>query len=330
MASIRKLRGKYYVRIRFQSKEKLIPTHTKIKRDAEIILRKYQQNEQEVKLGLAESLIERNLTLKDCINYFMQNYQVERGITDSTISSYKLALNDLLDCFLYIKRMRELTKQHYPILVEYLKRRYNPTTVNIRLRGIRTFLNYIEDKEVIRKKPFKVGQVKIDKHPPKLLTPQELDSIYAQVHDPKLMATFKTLEVTGMRVGEIKNSRRDGGYIIIYKSKGRKERFVPIKEEHISDYELAKETGYGNSWISHSFSRFVKRCKIKEKKTLHSLRHTYAYRKLIEMDNIQLVRDLLGHSSVVVTEIYTQIPQDYLKQIYENKAVERDTDWIQA
>ena len=166
-----------------------------------------------------------------------------------------------------------------------------------------------------------MGQVKIDKHPPKLLTPQELDSIYAQVQDPKLMATFKTLEVTGMRVGEIKNSRRDGGYIVIYKSKGRKERFVPIKEEHISDYELTKETGYSDSWISHSFSRFVKRCGISEKKTLHSLRHTYAYRKLIEMGNIQLVRDLLGHSSVVVTEIYTQMPQEYLKQILESNAV---------
>jgi len=37
------------------------------------------------------------------------------------------------------------------------------------------------------------------------------------------------------------------------------------------------------------------------------------------MDNIQLVRDLLGHSSVVVTEIYTQMPQEYLKQIFEKK-----------
>ena len=45
----------------------------------------------------------------------------------------------------------------------------------------------------------------------------------------------------------------------------------------------------------------------------------HAYRKLIEMDNIQLVRDLLGHSSVVVTEIYTQMPLEYLKQIYEKK-----------
>jgi len=322
MASIRKLRGKWYVRIRFQGKEKLIPTHTKIQRDAEIILRKYQQNEQEVKLNLTDSLIERNITILYCIDYFTHHYQIERGITDSTMNSYKLALDDFIRCFRHIERMNELNKQHYPILIDYLKRRYNPTTVNIRLRGIRTLLNYIEDKEIIRKKPFKVGQVKIDKHPPKLLTPQELDSIYAQVQDPKLMAAFKTLEVTGMRVGEIKNSRRDGGYIIIYKSKGRKERFVPIKEEHISDYELTKETGYSDSWISHSFSRFVKRCGISEKKTLHSLRHTYAYRKLIEMGNIQLVRDLLGHSSVVVTEIYTQMPQEYLKQIFEKKESE--------
>ena len=119
MASIRKLRGKYYVRIRFQGKEKLIPTHTKIQRDAEIILRKYQQNEQEVKLNLTESLIERNINIKNCIDYFMQHYQVERGITDSTISSYKLALNDFNNCFLYIKRISELKRTLIGILISH-------------------------------------------------------------------------------------------------------------------------------------------------------------------------------------------------------------------
>ena len=46
--------------------------------------------------------------------------------------------------------------------------------------------------------------------------------------------------------------------------------------------------------------------------------YTFAYKKLLETNNIQFVRDLLGHSSVKVTEIYTQIPMEYLKQIFQD------------
>ncbi len=330
MAGIRKLKGKWYVRVRYLGKEKLIPTFTSIKKDAEIVLRKYQLNEWEVKLNFAENLIEQNITIKVCVQYFYTHYQTERGVTDSTMKAYKLAIGNFIDCFKHISKINELTKQHYPFLVDYLKRQYNPITVNIRLRGVRTFLNYIEDKEIIRKKPFKIKQVKIDRQPPKFLTPNELDKIYSLVDDPYLLATFKTLEVTGMRVSELKNSTRDGEYIIIHKSKSRKKRFVPLPPNHIGDFELTKEIDYSKNWISTSFTRYVKATDIMERKTLHSLRHTYAYRKLLELGNIQLVRDLLGHSSVVVTEIYTQIPQDYLKQIFNKNTENRDTGRIRA
>ena len=133
-----------------------------------------------------------------------------------------------------------------------------------------------------------------------------------------------------MRVGELKNSRIDGDFIIITKTKGRKERIIPIPDEYIRDYEIAVSNLYSESWISHSFSRLIKECKLDSSKTLHSLRHTFGYKKLIELKNIQIVRDLMGHSSVTVTEIYTQIPQEYLKQMFRKNAVKRDTEWIQS
>ena len=324
MASLRKLKGKWYVRFRYQGKEKIIPTYHTKKRDAEIVLRKYQQNEQEVKMNLSLHILDQNLSISDCVKYFIKNYPRESGITASTMKSYKYATGDFEKCFNHIRRFRELNSQHFPILVEYLKRHYSDTTVNIRLRGIRAFLNYLVEKEFIKSLPFNVKQLKMDKHPPKFLTPGELDKIYEQVEDPALLSIYKTLEVTGMRVGELRNSFRDGLFIRITKSKGRKERIIPIPVDYVGDYDRAKEIAYSESWITRSFTKIVKCCNIEGHKTVHSLRHTFAYRMLLEVNNIQLVRDLLGHSSVKVTEIYTRMPLDYLKQVFNDRRINHE------
>mgnify|MGYP003971587769 CR=1 FL=1 len=319
MASLRKVNGIWRIRIRYNGRERTISTHHSNRRDAEKILRKYQLNEQEVKLGLAEHLIDQNLTIKECNNYFFQNYPKEKGITSSTMYSYKYALRDFESCFTHIKRFRELKGLHFPTLVDFLRGKYSETTVNIRLRGIRTFLNYLVEKEFIKSLPFRVKEIKVDKPPPKYFTPEEIEKIYNSVKNPLLLSTYKAIEVTGMRGGELRNSFRDGLFVKIFKCKSRSERVVPIPVDYVADYDSAKDANYSDSWITHSFTRYVKKCNIDGHKTLHSLRHTYGYRKLLELNNIQLVRDLLGHSSVSVTEKYTRIRTDYLKQVFTER-----------
>jgi site-specific recombinase XerD len=336
MASLKKRGQKWYVRIRSNGLDKLIPTFTSIRRDAEIILRKYQLNETEVKLHLAESLLESSITVENCILFFNTNYQTEKGITDSTEKSYKNALQDFEDCFTPKRSISSLQRRENSLLVTYLKSRYNETTVNIRLRGIRLFLNYLLEKDIIKTLPFTLKQIKTDKAPPKMITPEEMDLIYSQIENPVLLSSYKVLEVTGMRLGELKNSRRDGEFIIVDKSKARKKRFIPFPIEYIQDYETATESVYSDSWLSRSFTNARENAREKDGldektkeslkgKTAHSLRHTFAYRMLLETDNIQLVRDMLGHSSLSVTEIYTQIPTDYLKQVFTDKNINKNT-----
>ncbi|NQV37292.1 MAG: tyrosine-type recombinase/integrase [Candidatus Marinimicrobia bacterium] len=329
MASLRKLKGKWYVRIFYCGKEKIIPTYTAIKRDAEIVLRRYQENEQEVKLRLADHLLESRVTIDICIKYFNANYQTERSIQDSTCKIYRLALNDFKDCFESTKEIYKITKRDYPILIEYLKSKYSVTTCNIRLRAIRSFLNYLDEKDFIKALPFSIKQIRIDQTPPKMIKPSDLKKIYQNIGDHKLLSAFKVLEVTGMRVGEIKNSHRDGDFIIVEKSKNRRQRFIPIPNEYIQDYDIARDVNYSDGWLSHSFSKASKLAGL-EGKTAHCLRHTFAYRMLLETDNIQLVRDMLGHSSTKVTEIYTQIPTEYLKQVFTNKGINIKTTYIDA
>lgn len=322
MASLTKRGNKWYVRIRSNGLDKLISTHTSIRRDAEIVLRKYQLNETEVKLHLAESLLESSITVEKCIQFFNTNYRTEKGLAESTQKIYRLSTKDFRDCFNPKTRINNLTKRDYSRLVSFLKMKYSDTTVNIRLRAIRSFLNYLHDKDIIKTIPFHVKQLKTDKAPPKMIKPEELDLIYEQIDDPVLLSSYKVLEVTGMRVGELKNSHRDGEFIIVNKSKARKKRYIPFPVEYIQDYETATESVYSDSWLSRSFTKASKKAGIKGK-TAHSLRHTFAYRMLLETDNIQLVRDMLGHSSTKVTEIYTQIPKEYLKQVFTDKNINK-------
>ena len=318
MASLRKRRGKWYIRIRFNGKEKCIPTHTSIKRDAEIQLKQFQLNETQVKLGLQESLVYERITLNDCIQYFEVNYPAEKGIQSSTMDSYRLGLKDLADCFSYIRKYSELNEQQYPALVAFLKRNYNPTTVNIRLRGIRTFFNYIVSKGYIKELPFKVTQIKMDRPLPKFLNPEELNKIYKLVPADTLLPVFRTYETTGMRLAELSNSRREGDFIYVEKSKGRKERIIAIPKDNISDYDIAKELNYNRHYISHKFTYYAKLAGI-EGRSLHSLRHTFALNTLLKCNNIQLVKEALGHSTVSMTEVYLKFPTDYLKQVFSNQ-----------
>lgn len=323
MASLKKRGQKWYVRIRSNGLDKLIPTYTGIKRDAEIILRKYQLNEDEVKFRLAESLLESRVTIENCIQFFDSNYQTEKGIANSTKKSYCLAVRDFENCFASKRSINSLQKSDLSLLVSYLKNRYDETTVHIRLRGIRLFLNYLLEKDMIKTLPFHV-KLKADNSPPKMITPEELDLIYAEVTDPVLLSSYKVLEVTGMRVGELKNSRKDGEFIIVEDGKTGK-RYIPFPIEYTQDYEKATESVYSDSWLSRSFTKAKNKAGLKKKITTHCLRHTFAYRMLLETDNIQLVRDILGHTKISMTEAYTKIPKEYVKQVYKEKLFNKNT-----
>jgi len=180
-------------------------------------------------------------------------------------------------------------------------------------------INFLADKGLIQF-PFKVKQIKTDRHLPKFITPNEMDAIYKQVTDERLLATYRIYEVTGLRAGELFHSKLQGDFITVEKSKGRKERIIPIPFQNVKDYQIATTDPYSLSFITHSFSKACKAAGVTGK-TLHALRHTFALRKLIETNNIQLVKELLGHSSVTVTEIYTAFPKDFLAQIFRDRAI---------
>jgi len=321
MAGLRLLKNKFYIRVWIDGKEKLLPTGTGNRRDAEIQRSKIERQELEIQQKIRDEIdaLKNRLTIRAGVDYFLKNIGIERNVTLSTVKTYRLAANDFINALGGLVYFNSIQRSNYSELLNYLQGRYNPTTVNIRLRGIRAMLNFLTDKGLIQS-PFHVKQIKTDRHLPKFITPDEMNRIYQQVDDPKLLAAYRIYEVTGLRASELFHSKLQGDFITVEKSKGRKERIIPIPFQNVADFHLATTDPYSLSFVTHSFSKACKAAGITGK-TLHALRHTFALRKLIETNNISLVKELLGHSSVTVTEIYTAFPKDFLAQVFKDRAI---------
>lgn len=334
--------GYYYIRLwlPFIKKIKVISTHTKNKQEARQLLKKVEFRESQYAVerkafgALYKDWLQSNgeemgrdngaFRLSEIIKRYLKS--CKNRINDNTIKTYESGLNDMINALKESTRMAELRRRDYQTILTYLKGKYNDTTVNIRLRGIRAFLNWSVENEYLEKMPFKVKMVKIKERLPKFITPEEMKAIYANVTDPVLVSIYKVYEATGMRLSELNTSKLEGNFLRIV-GKGDKERIVPIPEVLLNDYHIAKEAKYKTDRITRSFTRAKTRADIKGEKTLHSLRHTFALRMLVELGDIYLVKKLLGHSSVTVTEVYTKFPIEYLKTVFESKA---NGDQVQA
>ena len=140
--------------------------------------------------GLIESIneefgIEYKITISSAINDYIKDCELR--VSNNTVKSYKLALNDLCGGLNGSTRLVELTKTDYSIILKYLSDRYNGTTINIRLRGIRAFLHWLVENEYVSKMPFIAKQIKLKERLPQFMTPKELNNIYANTSDPILI-----------------------------------------------------------------------------------------------------------------------------------------------
>ncbi|PIS28185.1 MAG: hypothetical protein COT43_06990 [Candidatus Marinimicrobia bacterium CG08_land_8_20_14_0_20_45_22] len=324
MPGLRKLRGKFYVRLWIDGKEKLLSTGSGDLRDAEIFRKRIEREENEVRAKIRVDLdcLKNRLTIEDGIRYFLANVKGERNLRPATLKLYKIGAADFQSCFQHRKYFDTLRKDDSAVLLAFLNSRYNSsTTVNFNLRSIRSMLNYLLEKGKIQEFPFSIRTVKVDESLPKFIMPDEMEVIYQHASDNLMKSVIRVYETTGMRIGELKISHREGNFIIVEaESKGRRQRLIPIPESSVFDYDFVKANPISESYISHSFAKICKRAGITGK-TIHCLRHTFALSQLMATNNLSLVKELLGHADVRTTEIYTKFPREFLKQIFNDRKV---------
>ncbi len=283
------------------------------------------------------------------------------GLRSGTIEIYKNALMDLMSIVSKNIPVEQITFQNIELMKMKLGISISNATLNMKLRALKTFFNWLSENNYIEQKP-NIKLVKIKKSLPSYFIDKEWSKInnldlstltngiglliYPEWNHYKRAWDF--YYQTGCRLNEPFIGTLGGNWLVINAdiSKTNIDREVYIPDNLL---EIVKEMQYRlELFTSKNKTDFIKRysrlfkeaCRNVgiENRHFHNLRHTYAVRRYLQTQDIYLVAKELGHSSVTTTEIYAKFNLRHLKQdfpsltfAYKNEGKQsvfefRDTD----
>ena len=291
--------------------------------------------------------------MKDHIEQFIAYLKVERNYSKHTVSSYDFDLSDFMKFLTNengvlpsIEDVDHLTIRSY--LANLQERQLSRSTVVRRLSSLRSFYKYLCRRGYLETDPTSaLSSPKIQRKLPDFLEISEIDLLLSAPDTNDILglrdqAILELLYSTGMRVSELLSldlSDVDHGNAIVkVRGKGKKERIIPIGRPAMSSLnnylekrnELAGNKSFqaiflserGNripdsKSIGRRITKYAQAVGIKKKITPHTFRHTFATHLLNAGADLRSVQELLGHTNLVTTQIYTHVTADRLKKVYE-------------
>jgi integrase/recombinase XerC len=222
------------------------------------------------------------------------------------------------------------------------------------LSAVRSFYRWMHRNEVVDSNPARaVGAPKLDRHLPAYLDRAQIDLLFQAAEaramegsfvDVRNLAILELFYSTGMRLSELQGlSRSDVDLVsqqVKVRGKGRKERLVPVGDHAslaLRNYEAKRDDlirGIGPRAdrtafflartgkriavraVQKAVNGFLKQIDEDAGLSVHSLRHTFATHLLDAGADLRAVQELLGHSSISTTQIYTHTSVERLKQVY--------------
>lgn len=261
------------------------------------------------------------------------------GKSKNTIKTYSLV----------VKKFLEFLKNNYGISEENLffekhiidknvifkflankkaEKNLDMNTIRLYVRAISSFLKFLELEDVSKQ----IKAPKVGKRLPKFITFDEFQKLLDNCKRKRDKLIIKFLFYTGVRVSELVNIKVsdilfDEGYVKVF-GKGGKERIVPLPDnllEDLKEYIKSQNLGPNDKLFNLStrqIERIIKntaiRAEINKKVTPHVLRHSLATLLLSKGVDIRFIQEILGHSSLSITQIYTHIVPKQLKEVYKN------------
>ena len=286
----------------------------------------------------------------DLISSFLNHITVERGASKHTISSYRRDISKLQEFLSTIDRDlgSASTEDIYGFITELRTKNLSDATIARTIVSIRTFFRFLAKEGKVADIAREISPPKIPKRLPKALSISEISALIEasgsegiQIRD---RALIEILYASGARVSEIvslnvKDIERveSGTMTVRVIGKGRKERLVPVgryAQEALESYlvrirpTLVKVAREDALFLNQSGSRLSRqsawaivldaatKANLERKVSPHALRHSFATHLLDGGADIRVVQELLGHSSVTTTQIYTLITIDKLREGY--------------
>lgn len=281
--------------------------------------------------------------ISDYINYL----EIEKGLSKNTILAYSSDITgffDFLDEF-YNNNvvLDEIKRKDFSSYTKFLARKnINPSSITRKIASIKGFFRFLCFRRDIKKNPsISVTSPKLPKRLPRVLTKNEMDKILNQNLDIETTAIIELLYSAGIRVSELVNLKLNNidlaQQVIKVFGKGSKERIVPINKrciEILKKYLKKRElkafkyncepylflSDNGKKISRQKIYKIIKQQGefIHKKISPHTIRHSFATHLLENGADLRVVQELLGHSSIVTTQLYTHISKKTLREIYFN------------
>ena len=238
------------------------------------------------------------------------------------------------------EHLAAIGKEHISAFVEHEQDRgMAPRTVDARLRGVYAFLNFLERRGVIAGEVLKRKlRIRVPEALPKAIDPEDIKQLLEAIEKPRDRALILTLLRTGMRIGELLNTRMEDLNLseqkvqIIEAQKNRLGRVVYLSTDAVGALEdWIQRRKYRSEFIFYgqgvgplsyeaarlAFRHCIQRAGLAYKGyTLHCLRHTYASELLNAGMPLQCLQELLGHHCVEMTRRYARLTDNTRREAY--------------
>jgi integrase/recombinase XerD len=289
--------------------------------------------------------------VREPIDTFLSYLSVERGLSRNTIVSYRRDLNSYIDFVSshYVDALSKISKNDITnFMMNQKDKGISANSIARRLAAIRMFHRFLARERIVKGDPSSlIDSPRLWKKIPDTLSLNEVERLLAQpdIRDrqgSRDKAILETLYATGMRVSEIVNLKADNvnldiGYLRCI-GKGNKERVIPLGKKAIvsikryleinrpyflktkeSEFLFLSRLGrrLSRQSVWKIIKRYAKYAKIKKPIKPHTLRHSFATHLLERGADLRSVQEMLGHSNISTTQIYTHINKERLKAIHK-------------
>ena len=272
---------------------------------------------------------------------YLEYLELERGLAKNTIDAYRRDIIMFLD---YSKHpdFDNITRLGINSYIRFLREQnYSPTSVIRKIASLRGFFKWLCANELCKFDPtLTVERPKIPQRLPKVMTISEIEEILRENLTLTERVIVELLYGCGLRVSELINLRissfdLNAKYLTAF-GKGSKERIVPLGKMAIEalkqylpereflvrkyrlDTRLLLISDKGKCMNRQDIYVFIHEQgkKIHKYISPHTLRHSYATHLLENGADLRVVQELLGHSDVATTQLYTHISKKRLKDVY--------------
>ena len=278
--------------------------------------------------------------IEQYISEYVNYIEIEKGLSKNTICAYT---SDLVAFFDFLKSddITQIKRKDFSNYTKYLaKNELSASSITRKIASIKGFFRFLSYKRYIIDNPaISLTSPKLPKRLPKVLSVSEIDKIIHTGLNIKEQAIVELLYSAGVRVSELVNLKLKNidlkQCLIKVFGKGSKERLVPINKkcaEIIKKYLKKREIivlkyGANDILFLEENAKPITRQKVykiirKQGELLnkrispHTMRHSFATHLLENGADLRVVQELLGHASIITTQLYTHISKKALRDVY--------------